>query len=108
MSLESDVRDAVACTGLPCATGEYTGEEKAYLVINHSSVPTAFRDDVPEYERQLVQLHLYCPAKQNTVALCAEIKRAIHEAGFSYPSTEDVSDKTGRHIVFEFEGVEAI
>lgn len=105
MSLESEIRSAVAFTGLDCAAGEYTGSASAYLVMNHSTVPTHFADDEPEDERQLVQLHLYCPTKQNTVQLRTDIKRAIHEAGFSYPSTVDATDKTGQHVVFEFEGL---
>lgn len=108
LSLESGIREAVAFTGLVCATGKYTGSASAYLVMNHSTLPTHFADDEPEDERLLVQLHLYCPTKQNTVQLRADIKRAIHEAGFSYPSTVDATDETGQHVVFEFEGLGAV
>ncbi len=108
MSLESDIREAVAFTGLPCVKGEYTGTEKAYMVINYTTLPAHYSDDTPEFERQMVQLHLFCPVKQNTVALRAGVKRALHAAGYSFPTTEDSSDATGQHIVFEFEGLEAI
>ncbi|MEG1891365.1 MAG: hypothetical protein RSA65_05395 [Clostridia bacterium] len=107
-SLESDIRAAVAFAGLPCAASEYTGTESAYMVVNYSTFPANHADGDPQAERQLVQLHLYCPSTRNTAELRTGIKRAIHAAGYSYPAAVDMSDKTGQHIVFEFEGLDVI
>lgn len=114
MSWAEDVKKAVARFGIPCAQGEWKENRQTYLVFNGNLIPDAYADDSPQYERILVDLHLFAPIKQNTMDLRREIKLAIHEAGFSYPS-ETTIDQGGiqreagvQHVVFEFEGVEAI
>lgn len=97
---------------LCCPWEEYEGsnDEKlsSYLVFNYTVVPFCDSDDEPIYEKYLIQLHYFGTASENTVSLRKKIKRAIHAAGFPWPSEENASDSDGQHYVFEFEALEAI
>ena len=43
------------------------------------------------------------PLKANPHTKKEQIKNALFEAGFTYPSIQDVTDEEGQHYVFEFE-----
>ncbi len=105
MSIASTVRDALAFTSYPVAQNLYTGAESRYFVFNYQTVPLAHADDSPDYERVLMQVHLYCPNTMNTMTLKKQVKDALENAGFTYPSSENVGDETAQHIVFECEGL---
>lgn len=115
MTWAEEVRNAVAALGIPCVQGEWEGGgEPRYMVFDGILIPDGYADDEPRYERVLIQLHLFAPAGDNTMALRKDIKLALKEAGFSYPSELSVSEgglqrEPGvQHIVFEFEGVQVI
>jgi len=114
MSVADGIISAVSFTGLPCYNGAYEGQESAFLTINMDAIPDNFADDAPQYDRWLVQLHLFAPYTLDTTTLRRQIRDALHNAGFTYPSLVDasadkaLSDGTEQHIVFEFEVPEAI
>ena len=86
----------------------YTGKNKQYLVFNYATVPVNHSDDEPEYVKYLMQVHLYAPVNAKVTGLVKQIKVAIHNADFTFPETNDLSDANERHIVFETEKIEAI
>jgi hypothetical protein len=114
MSVADDITSAVSFTELPCYNGVYEGQESTFLTINMDAIPDNFADDAPQYDRWLVQLHLFAPYTLDTTTLRRQIRDALHNAGFTYPSLVDASadkaliDGTEQHIVFEFEVPEAI
>lgn len=109
MSIAEKIREAVAFTGFPCAQVSYNGEEKTYFSFNMDTRPEMFCDDEPDAGVCEVQLHLFAPFTLDTTSLRKKIKRAIFDAGFTYPEMVDASehirsgDGTEQHIVFEFE-----
>ena len=109
------VKEAVERFGIPCAQGEWdAGEERRYFVFDGNLIPAFYADDGPEYERVLIQLHFFTTAGEDTMALRKEIKGALRDAGFTYPAEISISDdrlyrEAGvQHVVFEFEGLEAV
>lgn len=107
MSVNERIQTAVSPLSIPCVANEYTGEEQAYLVFSVSPLPVDFADDSPQYIKNLVRLHLYCPGTYNSIFLRKQIKKLIDQAGFTYPTETDASENGLQHIVFEFEDVEA-
>ncbi|MBQ8129996.1 MAG: hypothetical protein IJ175_07085 [Clostridia bacterium] len=109
MSLASEIRAAVAFTGLPCEQISYDGAEDTYFTFNMFSTPDDFGDDEPGAEVWSIQLHLFAPFTTDTTLLRRQIKTALRAAGFTAPSMVDasesvrVADGTEQHLVFEFE-----
>lgn len=109
MSIASEIIQAVAFTGIPCAQVSYDGDAETYFVFNMDAVPDAFADDEAQADRWLVQLHLFAPFTLNTTALRKQIRLAVRDALGAYPAQIDASegvraaDGTEQHIVFEFE-----
>lgn len=100
MNVALALRNALSGLSLPVYQNEYTGENPVYFVFNISTVPDDFADDNPQHERAVVQLHLFCPISQNTTELRGQVKRALVDAEFDYPSLTDATDEDGQHVVF--------
>ena len=80
----------------------YQGDADEYATFNYNELPEGFGDNGPATLRCLVQVHWYLPIKRNP-AKRADIRRALHQAGFTYPSVENASGDGQQHYVFEFE-----
>ena len=106
MSVASEIRAAVAFTGYPCGQNIYTGREPEYFVFNLQTIPADYADAEPQHERVIVQLHWFGKHTTNMTTAQKRIKRAIADAGFTYPALEDASDETAQHLVFEFQTAE--
>lgn len=114
MSVAQSIISALAVTGLPIAQTSYAGDDDVYIIFRIDESPDDFANDEPGHDIVSVQLHLFAPFTQNTTKLRKQIRKALHEAGFTYPRTIDASetarssDGTEQHIVFECEGVEGV
>ena len=99
------IKEVLDVYGFPVATNTYTGDEDIYFVMTINAFPDDFADDGPQHIKYLCSVHLYCPHTFNTMGIKRQIKKALHDAGFTYPTEIDASDET-QHIVFEFEGAD--
>lgn len=108
MSINSEIISALAPVGLPCAPTPYVGEAAEYITFNYSSRGAGFADDEPGHEIYSVQVHYFCPLKQNSLAKQKQIKQCLFNAGGTWPSATDASDSDGQHYAFECEYVEGI
>ena len=82
----------------------YSGTSPRYAVYDAPTVPICFGNQAPYLERYLVTVHYYCPAGENTLSLQRRLKRALFEAGFTWPSvTTGGSEADYQHLVFECE-----
>lgn len=106
MSVDKKIVNAVRNFNMPVVNSVYFGPEEEYLVFNYFTLPRTFGDDEPEHEEYFLQLHYFAPLGKNILEMKKQIKRAIKEAGFTYPSTTDASDNEARHVVFEFRTIE--
>jgi hypothetical protein len=89
--------------GYPVKPGAYTGEEKTYFTFNYTSEGSDFANDAPNHERNLVQVHFYCPLDFDCVSIRKQVKQKLFAAGFTYPVVTDASDKVSQHLTFECE-----
>lgn len=112
-NIAEEIKSLLDPIGLPVAQTSYTGKADTYIVFNFQIIPSLFADDRPQYNRYLIQVHLYAPITQSTTALEREIVERLFAAGYTWPSRMDASDEerssTGaaRHIVLETETEEA-
>lgn len=75
-----------------------------YYTFTCSSFGDDFGDDEPGCERWLVSVHYFAPiCNEDIPARVKKTKQALFRAGFTWPSSDDVSDDEGRHVVFECE-----
>ena len=104
-SIEKRLTDALAPIGWEIAVTVYKGAADRYLVIRHGDHPISHGDDRPGALRILVYVDIYCPLDFNPVATVNAVRRALFNAGCTYPTTEDASDDDCRHIVVECEAI---
>ena len=74
-----------------------------YYTFIVQSFGAAYGDDEPGCERWLAQVHLFAPLAENCILRAAQTKKALFEAGFTWPSMVDATDQDGQHYVFECE-----
>lgn len=80
---------------------------ECYFVFNYSTNPVTFGNNQVPYEKYLCQIHLFTPVDFNPIQMKKAAKKALREAGFTYPSEVPVSkDKTGQHYCLECSIVE--
>lgn len=92
----------------PVRADTYTGAEEVYFTFGYTSIPTDYGDDEPSHERFLLNVHLFAPIGHNTVKLRREVKKALADAGATWPTMENASDKDGQHLIFECEIAQAV
>lgn len=85
------------------APGVYEGKATTYCTYNYSMVGRSYAAGRPVALVCLGQLHLYMPVGKDSFRLKINLSMALFNAGCTYPSIEDLSDKSGQHFVFEFE-----
>lgn len=105
-NVEKRIRSALAFTGYKVYNGTFTSTDKYYFVFLIDVVPRMFADDVVQYGIDSIALHFYCPVTANTVDTRKQVKLALQDAGFTYPSEVNASDEHMQHIVFEFQAEE--
>lgn len=76
---------------------------RRYYTFIVQSFGDAYGDDEPGCERWLAQVHLFAPLAENCILRAAQTKKALFEAGFTWPSMVDATDQDGQHYVFECE-----
>ena len=103
MSVDKQIRDALLPFGVPVENSVYQGTAKSYFVFSYSTLGTDFGDDEPEHERFLVQVSYYAPLSENVTGRIRAAKRALFNAGFTWPTTENADDDLWRHRVLECE-----
>lgn len=79
----------------------YSGPLLEYVVWNYDELPRVFADSAPHASVYLVQVHLYCPHKENPTEAIQALRRALWDADFTWPSLTDASDSDGQHWVLE-------
>lgn len=79
----------------------YSGPLLEYVVWNYDELPRVFADSAPHASVYLVQVHLYCPHKENPTEAIQALRRALWDAHFTWPSLTDASDSDGQHWVLE-------
>src|SRR5574344_126836 len=109
MSINSTIRAALETMVQSVNSIVNTGSETEYIVFNCTELPDELGDNEPHAIRYLVQIHWFVPWRTESGAAInpntkkKQIKRALLNADFTYPSTTNASDGEGQHFVFETE-----
>jgi len=83
--------------------GDYESNDaqETYITFNYFTTPDDYGDDEPGHEVYSVQVHYFCPSRENSIETRNKIKKALKAAGFTHPSTTDATDADGQHHVIE-------
>jgi hypothetical protein len=109
VSLNTIIRAAITPIVPECVPDQYTGAATEYCTFNYTELPDAFGDEMPGAIRYLVQLHYFCPyigkngSYFNPYTKKKQLKNALLNAGFTYPSVTNASDADGQHYALECE-----
>lgn len=101
--MNAKIRAALLPFGDPVEHGIYTGKATRYYTFVYTTLPQDFGDDEPGYERYLVTIHFSCPLKYDSVERVRQTKRALFDAGFTWPEVTDLSDENGQLYAIECE-----
>ena len=84
----------------------YNGTSTKYVVFNLvDSRGEVFSDDKPKIDATAMQIHFFCPSTYNYHSDKARIRKALFDAGFTYPQITTIYEEVTKmlHIVFECE-----
>lgn len=84
----------------------YEGKDDKYITFNYADDRgEIFADDKPIEDAAALQIHLHCPGQFNYMTLKQQIRKALHDAGFSYPEVIVIyeTETDTNHIIFECE-----
>ena len=107
MNIDERIRNALLPFGDPVEKAVYQSDAKRYYSFNYNTIGAAYADDAPEHVRYLIQVHLFMPLREEDLTQKEATITALYNAGFTWPDVFDLTDETGRHIVFECEDVGA-
>ena len=108
MTVDARIKAALDVFKDPVENAVYQGKAERYYTFNYATLGTDHADDAPQHERYLVQVHFFAPLNFNHTKRVRDTKRALFDAGFTFPDTTSASDEDGRHIVFECEIAEGV
>lgn len=95
MSINQLIIGALSPLNIPVVPDVYTGQEKEYITFNYSTMGDDLADDAPRHERYLVQVHYFCPLKQNSIATRRRIKQRLFAEDFTWPDENPGTEETG-------------
>lgn len=79
----------------------YIGPLLEYVVWNYSEIPSVHADRAPRASVYLCQVHLFLPRGKNPKTAILALRRALFNAGFTWPDLTNASDSDGQHLVLE-------
>lgn len=104
MTVNEKIKNALKKFELPVTPDFFGGGEREYVTFNYADDHAAvFADDVPILVETDMQIHYFLPADKNYLGAKKGMRKALFEAGFTYPDvTEFVEpDSNVRHIIYE-------
>ncbi len=104
MTVNEKIIQALSPFGLKVTPDFYGDEAEEYFTFNYSDDRASdFGDNEPIRVVAYMQIHYFCPVKKDYLKLKKEVRKALMNAGFSYPVVTDatVAGDEERHLVFE-------
>ena len=108
MTVNERIIAALKPEGFPVKPDLYDGQEDIFYTFNFDTRGELFADDAPQCEVCLIQVHLTCPRRFDSVELRRRTVKRLFQAGFTYPEVTNASDKDAQHYVFECEWIEGV
>lgn len=108
MTMDERIKAALDGFGDPVENTVYSGKKPMYYVFSYFTNGLLYADDNPLIEHYFIQVHLFAPLCENITQRIKQTKKALNDAGFTWPELTNASDKESRHIVFECEATEGV
>lgn len=103
MNLDTLITTTLSPLGYAAYANQYDGDDDIFFVFNYTTYPDGFWNDEANAEKHLVQIHLFAPHGDNINALRKKTKKAIVDAGLTWPSEVNASETSCQHYVYECE-----
>ena len=84
----------------------YNGTATPYIVFNMAdSRGELFSDNKPKLDTTAMQIHYFCPATSSYHIHKAQIRKALFDNGFTYPTISELYEEDTKlsHLIFECE-----
>lgn len=106
MTLENRIRAALLVFGDPVRVEPFTPDKDnkypaRYYTMRISTRGSDSADNAPQHEIGYVLVHFICPLGWDSTERVERTKKALADAGTTWPHKEDISDADGQDIVFE-------
>ena len=103
MTIDEKLKTVLSAILPDAEPNRFDGEAVEYITWQYTMLPVVFAESKPHAARYLVSVHLFLPSGKNPNAKKLSICRDLNDAGFTYPSITNASDKFSQHYVFECE-----
>lgn len=104
MTVNEKIIQALSPFGLKVTPDFYGDGAEEYFTFNYADDRASdFGDNEPIHVVAYMQIHYFCPVKKDYLKLKKEVRKALMNAGFSYPVVTDATSAGDeeRHLVFE-------
>lgn len=109
MTINQKIKKALAPFGYPVKPDLYTGSSPKWITFNEADNRSVMHaDNRPTGDRVSMQIHFFLPENENYIVERREIRKALLQAGCTYPVITMLveTDTHTRHIIFECEIIE--
>lgn len=106
MSIQSELREALLPIVPEIEPDVYAGNAEEYMTISITEIPVFFGDGEPRGIRCLITVRWYFPFGMSPTDKKRRIRRAMVEAGTTYPTVTPLDDGVGRCFAFEAEALD--
>lgn len=106
MTVNKRIIDALNPLGIPVTADFFGDGGEEYITFNYVTDKGAlYADDEPEADVAEMQVHYFLPATKNYLENKKKIRKALLEAGFTWPDVTVLMepDQKTRHLTFECE-----
>ena len=104
MTVNEIIIKALAPFDIPITPDFFGGGAKEYFTFNYADDRAAdFGDNAPLHVVAYMQVHYFAPMEKDYLSMKKTVRRALFDAGFTYPDVTDATIKEDRirHLVFE-------
>lgn len=112
MSTEELLKKTLDVFGIPVEQRLLYGKAdelpEKYFTFSISRGGSDFADDEPGAELCDVSIHFLAPFRGNNRELLKKARKALHKAGFTWPSQTDATDSDGQHYILECQIAEGV
>lgn len=108
MTVDAKIKRALEPIGYKVTAGTTCGEKPPYFTFGYTVLGDGYADDEPTHERYLVHVEAHLPLAFNFHSLNQQVKKALHQAGFTWPTLYVTDDGTLRQLSYECEIAEGV
>jgi hypothetical protein len=104
MTVNETIINALSQFGLTVTPDFFGGGADEYFTFNYADDRAVdFGDDAPDHVVAYMQIHYFAPMWKDYLSIKKKVRKALFQAGFTYPDVTDVTDTESeiRHLVFE-------